>query len=239
MEKEANWILKEKYKGEITEEFKKDLERLEQGEPVDYIIGFVIFLGCKIDLSFRPLIPRMETEYWVEQAVHDMKQKRNIKCLDIFSGSGCIGIAVLKKIKDAKVDFAELDENLLKQIKINLGLNKIDKKRYRIIQSDIFDNIHGRYDYILANPPYVPSTRKLDKSVSSFEPHKALFGGKDGLDYIKVFLKEADNYLKKGGKIYLEIDSPQEKKIRELLKGRKYAFHKDQFGKTRYLILEK
>jgi len=238
--KEIDWILDEKYGGRVCEDFKKDIKRLERGEPVDYIIGFTEFLGCKIDLSQKPLIPRPETEYWAEKAIAGIKA--NSEVLDIFSGSGCIGIAVLKHIKNAKVCFAEKDKRLLKQIKINLKLNKIDSKKYRIVQSDVFQHVKGKYDYILANPPYIAEGRKdkIQKSVLKFEPKRALFGGKNGLLFIKIFLKGARDYLKKEGRIYMEFDSRQKgeiKKILEKIGYKNYQFQKDQFERWRYLII--
>lgn len=241
---EINWLLEEKYGGKLTEEAKKDVERLKKGEPVDYVIGFIKFLDCRIDLSFKPLIPRVETEYWVGEAIKEIKKNRkflknNLKILDIFAGSGCVGIAILKKIKNSEVDFSEKEPRFLEQIKKNLKLNKIKTARYRLIKSDIFRNIKGKYDYIFANPPYVASDgkHKVQKSVLKFEPLTAVFGGGDGLFYIKKFLKEIRKYLKKGGKFYLEFDSFQKKDIEKILEGSgfDYKFSKDQYGRWRYL----
>jgi len=262
--REIEWLLKEKYEGKLTEAAKKDIEKLKSEEPIDYLIGFVEFLGSKIDLSQRPFIPRPETEYWLEKAIKEIEQKTKNKkqrteVLDIFAGSGCIGIAILKQIKNVRVDFGEIERKFLKQIKINLKLNRINKKRYRIIRSDIFDKIKEKveedksssspfaatrvYDYIFANPPYVAKQRlkEVQKSVLNFEPKNSFFGRKTGLFYIKKFLKEAKSYLKKTGKIYLEFDPRQKEEILKILNDYKYSnyqIHRDQYGKWRYLIVD-
>jgi release factor glutamine methyltransferase len=246
MQREEQWVLKEKYLGQPNKNFYKDIERLKAGEPVDYVIGFTEFLNCKIDLSKKPLIPRVETEYWVEKAIEEIKncKIKNIKCLDIFSGSGCVGVAILKNTQVLLCDFADSEPDCITQIKINLKINNIDKKRYKVIQSDISKNVKNKYDFIFANPPYIPKTRKnkLDKSVINFEPSKALFGGTDGLFYIKKFLKDAKKYLNINGKIYIEFDCTQKKEIEKLIKKFKYSkyiFNKDQYNKWRWVIIEK
>ncbi len=251
LNQEINWLLKEKHNSQLTNKAKKDIERLKKGEPVDYVIGFTDFLGCKIDLSYKPLIPRVETEFWVGKFIEELKNllkvedcKLKIRCLDIFAGSGCIALAIFKNTNILLCDIAEKDNNLVKQIKKNLKLNKIDKKRYKIIQSDIFSNIKGKYDFILANPPYIPikNKNKIHKSTLKYEPSNALFGGKDGLYFIKKFLKQAKDYLKENGIIYMEFDSLQKKSIEGMLKKENYSnwqFYKDQYGKWRYVRISK
>ena len=252
MEKEIGWLLKEKYNNKQMPQFKKDVERLGKGEPVDYVIGFTEFLGCKIDLSKKTLIPRPETGFWVEQVIEEIKKdkRKDIRYLDIFAGSGCIGIAVIKNLllvrrsfSKGGCDFADKEINAIKQIKINCKLNGIDKKRYKIIQSDVFKNIKRKYDYIFANPPYIPTTRKnkIQKSVLKYEPKQALFGGKDGLFLINKFLREAQIHLNKKGEIFMEFDYVQKKEIEKLLKKYKYnswEFKKDQYNRWRWVVIQ-
>jgi len=237
------WLLEEKYQNKITPLYFKDLKKLKKGVPLDYLIGFRYFLDCKIDLSYKPLIPREETEYWVLKAIEEIKQShlnKKILVLDIFSGSGCIGIAILKHLPLAKVVFGELSEKFIKQIELNLKINKISKNRFKIIRSNIFSNLKGKYDFIFANPPYLAKERinKIQKTVLKYEPKSALFGGKDGLRFIKKFLKEVKKFIKNGGVVYLEFDSFQKKSIEKLLNKYSYnnfEFFKDQFKRDRYL----
>lgn len=234
MQKEISWLLKEKYNGKETKEFNKDVKRLKAGEPLDYVIGFTNFLGCKINLQKYPLIPRPETEFWVEKAIKDIKsgktfgsaQGKILHILDIFAGSGCIGTAVLKHIKNSKVDFADIE----------------NRSKCKIIKSDVFENIKSKYDFIFANPPYISTKnkRKVQKSVLQYEPKKALFGGSDGLFFIKKFLKQAKKHLNKGGKIFMEFSPEQKSKIEKLLKQYKYSswqFDKDQYNKWRFVTI--
>ena len=268
MKNEIAWLLKEKYFGKETKGFFVDVKRLKVGEPVDYVIGFTEFLGCKIDLSFKPLIPRIETAFWVEKVIKDINsqlsfpQKREsssenkIKALDMFSGSGCIGLAVAKNIKNAEVYFADNDKNAILQIKKNIKLNNIDKNKCRVIQSDIFESFEKpafikcfgipQFDYIFANPPYIPTKNKnkVGVSVLKHEPKQALFGGNDGLFYIKKFLRDAPAFVEtsaRRGKIYMEFDPPQKNAIEKLLNDfgyKSWQFHKDQFSKYRYVEIQ-
>jgi len=200
-------------------------------EPQDYIRGFKEFLGVKIDLSKKPLIPRPETEFWVGEvikeisAVFDGRQKQHFSVLDMFCGSGCIGFAILRHVKNVKVTFAD---------KYKYFENK------NFVKSDVFSNIKGKFDYIFANPPYVArkKIKQVQKLVLDNEPHSALFGGADGLYYIKKFLRQAKKYLNPGGKIFMEFSPEQKKEIEKLIKKYKYLnykFHKDQFDRYRWV----
>lgn len=206
--------------------------------PSEYKNGFKDFLGVKIDLSKKPLIPRIETEYWLEKAIEEISKKQ-YKCLDIFSGSGCVGTVVLKKT-NSFCDFGEINDDFIDQIKINLELQNIDKNRYNVFKTDVFSDIGGKYDYILANPPYIAEDRikEVGLDVLAFEPKIALFSGSDGLDIIKTFLGEAKEHLNEEGVIYMELDPEQEEAIEKILKNNKYSkwdFFCDQFGLVRFV----
>lgn len=209
-------------------------------------LPLVNFLNCKIDISKGIFKPRIETEFWVKRAINQIRnEKYHIRVLDIFAGSGCIGIAVLKNIKNSKVDFIDIDKKAIEQIKINLKLNKIEKKRYKIYQSNLFEKLkEKKYDFIFANPPYVAKERifEVQESVKKEEPKIYWYGGKRGMRYIKKFLKEAKNYLKEKGTIYLEFDPFQREEIKNALEKYnwpKFKFYKDQFRKFRWLKIEK
>jgi HemK-like putative methylase len=157
----------------------------------------------------------------------------------MFAGSGCVGVAVLKHIEEARVDFAEKEKRFLGQIEINAKLNAVDKNHYRVLESDIFSGVRETYDYILANPPYVAETRKeqVQESVFKQEPYDAVFGGKDGLLYIQKFLKGVKARLREGGVVYMEFDSHQKDQVYDMAK-QFGAVHieicKDQYNKWRY-----
>jgi len=228
--------------------------------PIELKMGYIKFLNCKIDLSKKVFIPRIETEFWLAKAIKELRtlnfEHRTLKILDIFAGSGCIGIVILKVCPELcrRVDFVDIDKRAIEQIKINLKLNKISKNRYQIYKSNLFEKLKGKkYDFIFANPPYVAKERlnEVQNSVKKYEPKIAWYGEKKGLRLISKFLKEAKNYLKKNGIIFLEFDPLQKKSIEDILEKdynppatlpsktralnyNHFKFFKDQFKKFRY-----
>ncbi len=239
LKKQIGWLIRDKYSGTINDKLGKDIIRLKKGEPIDYIIGWKPFLNCRIDLSRHPFIPRPETEYWAEKAISEIKKrKKKVAVADIFSGSGCIGLAVLKNAKNTKVDFIEKNPKFIKQIKINLRKNRINPKRYRVVCSDIFERAKHKYDFILANPPYVGRTDFITEEVKKFEPRSAVFSAGNGLAIIRRFLKDARPRLNPCGEIWMEFGYGQKKVIESLLKKnnwKKYEFLRDQYGRYRTL----
>ncbi len=236
-DKELAWIIKDKYNNRPDKKkLAQDIARLKNSEPVDYIIGYVWFLGCKIDLSRKPLIPRPETEHWTALAIKEINTiPKRVKVLDMFSGSGCVGIAIAKNCK-ADVDFADISNACAIQIKKNLRINNA---KGNIIKTDLFARIKNKYDFILANPPYIPNENihKIDKSVKDYEPKLALFTTKNGLEHVSRFLSHIHKYLNPKGIFYIEFDSWQAKEVEKIAKRNKHIkiqILKDQYNKIRY-----
>lgn len=249
LKKEKEWLLKEKYSGRKSAAYNADVKRLESGQPLAYVIGHIFFLGCTIGLKRHPLIPRPETEWWVEKIISQIKNntvsKKPLDVLDIFSGSGCIGLAILKHVPEAHVTFADKEQSCVEQILDNITLNNIESLRTKVVRSDMFASIHGTFDYIFTNPPYIAESRKntIQDSVLAYEPRGALFAGDDGLFYIRKLIANAPRFLKVDGKMYVEFDTWQRGLIESVLSRspsyEKHIWHTDQYGKPRMLELTK
>lgn len=242
--KEIDWLLQDKYNGVATPSFQSDVKRLEAGEPLAYVIGWIPFLNTKIYLDSKPLIPRPETEYWSSIAIDSIKTLiatngiREPKILDLCAGSGCIGIAVLKAIPEAQVDFVEINPAHHSTISKNILINNIDSSRTRIFGGDLFENISGHYDAILTNPPYINPelSGEVEKSVTDYEPAQALYGGEGGMEILERILVEGPKHLTQSGMLYLEHE-PEQVGILLAIVPNLVSF-KDQFGIVRFSILK-
>ncbi len=226
-----------KYKGKETPELLADIEKMTKGEALEYLLGEVIFAGAKVDLSLRPMIPRPETEFWVKQAISDLLATRRqfvLRVLDLFSGSGNVGLAVAKNIPEATVDFIELDPKLKAGVENSIIRNNIKKLRARVLVGDTWEGAGGTYDVIFAVPPYVPPSMKDEvmKELKAEDP-LSFFDKEDGFYFHTEVLKRAKEFLKDGGVLYLEFDITQREKIEELAKDHgftNYSFLKDPYG---------
>jgi HemK-like putative methylase len=270
---EYDWLLREKYHGEKSEAFLADCARMESGVPLAYIIGSIPFLDCTIYLDSHPLIPRTETEWWVEQAISVVRNtiqsthsvavtkspqrkysergrasellpsELHYQVLDLCAGSGAIGVAVAKAIPEAVVTFAEIDPNHLPTIQKNLTENTFiyESIKYPVIESDVFSNVTGTFDFILTNPPYIDAkANTVDASVIAHEPHLALFGGIGGMEIIARIITDARAYLTPQiGQLWIEHEPFQADAIMEIaqLHGFESVTYTDQYGTVRYSIL--
>ena len=237
--------------GEIVKEFLADRERLAKGEPLGYVIGHAPFLNCIIYLDSRPLIPRVETEWWTERAISRIcergaggAKRRPLRVLDLCAGSGCIGVAIAKAIPKAHVTFAELDPAHLPTIEKNLTTNlSIDWKvcgQHKVIKSDLFEKVSGQFDLILTNPPYIdPTLDRTKQSVKAHEPYQALYGGTDGMEIINRIIAAAPEYLAPEGELWLEHEPEQVEAISASAEASdlRARTHPDQYSQLRYSTL--
>ena len=191
------------------------IKRLKNNEPLAHIINSAPFFGFDFYVDENVLIPRMETELLVEKIINENKNTKNLKILDVCTGSGCIAIA-LKKNLDCKVFALDYSEKALKIAKKNAQNHNADITFFR---SDMFSEVNETFDIIVSNPPYIQTDeiKTLQNSVKNFEPILALDGGKDGLKFYKIIAENAQNYLKENAKLYLEIGYNQGLSVPKLL----------------------
>ncbi|OYV25777.1 MAG: hypothetical protein B7W98_03625, partial [Parcubacteria group bacterium 20-58-5] len=224
----------------------EDKRRLALGEPLAYVIVWQPFLGLKIFLDSHPLVPRPETEWWVEQcAACSVQRAENtgrdpLQFLDLCAGSGAIGCAALARLPSAHVSFGELDPAHEATIRKNIRENGLDESRADVRIGDLFAPFGDRrFDVIAANPPYIPEERVLDKSVTDFEPRAALFAGSDGLALIRRIAAELPRRLNPGGIAYIECDSAHAEEARALFEraGLSATVIPDQYGTPRVVVV--
>lgn len=262
---ETQWLLQEKYNGQESQAFFADCDRLEAGEPLGYVIGHVPFLNCTINLDSKPLIPRPETEYWVEQAITAIShrcdlwkpigrtygEQSDVKVLDLCAGSGCVGVAVATAVAGAEVTFAEIDASHHATIHKNYHENMVEKKlpitrdRKLVYGGDLFAEIPKgtQYDFILSNPPYInPALDRTEATVTNYEPHQALYGGEDGMELLSRIIANAPAFLTPGGELWLEHEPEQTPALQARANKHGFTCHTqlDQYQRERYsqLVLQ-
>ncbi len=240
-------LLREKYQGIATKDYATDCARLKAGEPYAYVVGFVDFLNVHIDLSYRPMIPRPETAFWVKKAIVELQATaRPLRLADTFAGAGNVALALLTHLPTAVVTISEIDPQLAKQINKNLADNKISPARAEVITASGLDGLRGFYDAIFAVPPYVPyeALPELDKEMIEYEPHLAFFAKENGHEFHRLLLDSAFPLLAPGGSLYMEADFDHNATIRHLVKHSKQPwcsleFWEDPYGATPNVVLRK
>ena len=211
------------YAGEaIVEGVENGLKRLLSGEPIAYILGQWEFYGLPMLVSPKVLIPRDDTcavaELAIKQALFLDKDPR---ILDLCCGTGCIGLAVASRVKDAKVTLADVSLDALAVAKENTALNKLTG-RVRCVQADALKPAFpflGKFDLIVSNPPYITGQEMLELpvSVKDYEPHLALYGGEDGLDFYRAIAQNFAPALKPGGYLCFEFGMGQGDDVCQIL----------------------
>ena len=221
-----------------TNTYEQDLERLEQGEPVQYIVGNVDFYDCPIIVNPSVLIPRFETEGLVEKVIQKVKNKPHLKIVDLGTGSGCIAIALKKKL-DCEMDAVDISSSALEVAKKNAEINQVAITFY---EGDFLEPLHDTYDVIVSNPPYIAYDEEIMDIVKKNEPELALYADDKGLICYKKILKDAKKYLRVNGLMAFEIGCEQGEILKEVassfFKEAKISIEKDLQGKNRYLFVE-
>jgi release factor glutamine methyltransferase len=201
---------------DIFEHFDAMCLRRLGGEPVQYITGVAYFRDLSLQVGKGVLIPRPESESLVENVLlHLQGLARPTSVIDLGAGSGALAIAIASHVPTAHVVAVENDEEALVWLRKNIAASDFD---VRIVAEDVATALQGvRADVVVANPPYVPDDQDLPFEVKNYEPHSALFGGKDGMDAQRVFITAAARLLKDEGILVLEHGEEQERPIRETL----------------------
>ena len=225
--------LKKYYKGNIEDAIK----RLNDGEPVQYIVGDVDFYGNIIKVDKRVLIPRFETEGLVEIALSYLSNDK-LNVVDLGTGSGCIAITLKKKLPNINMDAVDISTDALDLARENAKINNVD---INFINGDMIKPLNKKYDCIISNPPYLPHNEEVMDIVLNNEPHRALFADNDGYYFYENILKNYKNNLNKKYFIFFEIGYNQGERLKEL--ALKYLdcsveVKKDLQGYDRYVIIK-
>ena len=203
------------------------VQRHLDGEPTAYLIGEWEFYGLPLDISRDVLIPRPDTEVLAGLAIDFVKTQGACRVLDLCAGSGCIGLAVASQCPESRVVLGELSEGALRICRQNIRRNGLSG-RVVPMQMDALAPPPaqlGEFRCLVSNPPYIPAgdIPGLDPSVRDYEPHMALDGGAEGLDFYRNLAGEWKNALTVGGKIFLEVGIGQADDVLRLLRAQGFG----------------
>ena len=222
------------------------VERVLKQEPLAYILGEWEFYGLKLYVDPNVLIPRDDTCAVTQLAIHKaLFLGASPRILDLCTGSGCIGLAIASRVKDAKVTLADLSREALAVAKKNVTLHHMTG-RVSCVQADAMadpPSFLGQFDMIVSNPPYIDAKdmQTLEISVRDFEPHMALSGGEDGLDFYRSITEKYRQNLKPGGYLCYEFGEDQGDSVCQILAANGFAVRqrvKDYHGTERAVIAQ-
>lgn len=182
--------------------------------PVQHLTGEQEFMGISFYVGPQVLIPRQDTETLVEEA--EKLLKPGMKVLDLCTGSGCIAVSLALRTPGLQMWASDLSEEALKIAKRNCERHRADVK---LVKSDLFENLEGKFDLIVSNPPYIPTQQilSLQEEVRLYDPITALDGREDGLFFYREIAGTAPEYLQDGGRLLVEIGHDQSREVEALL----------------------
>lgn len=197
------------------EQYRKALEQRAVHVPLQHLLGYQDFMGLRFQVNEHVLIPRQDTEILVEEAMRYLHD--GMRILDLCTGSGCILLSLLHYSNDCEGTGVDISKEALQVAALNAELLGI---KADFLKSDLYEKVTGKFDLLVSNPPYIE--RKviptLMEEVREYDPYIALDGGEDGLDFYRRIIGGAQDYLKRGGQILMEIGSGQAQAVSELLR---------------------
>ncbi len=212
---------------ELERQVRSLVDRHLAGEPVAYLIGEWEFYGLSLDISPDVLIPRPDTEVLAGQAIEYIQTLGECRVLDLCAGSGCIGLAVASQAPQARVVLGEYSDAALKVCRQNIRRNGLSG-RVVPMQADAREKPErslGEFQCIVSNPPYIPRAdiETLDASVRDYEPHLALDGGEDGLDFYQTISDKWKDALAPGGRLYFEVGIGQADSVLRIMRAQGFG----------------
>lgn len=222
---------------------RKFVKERQKGMPLNKITKKAYFYEEEFVVNNFVLSPRKETEILVELVLQELKDRKNLnlQVLDLCCGSGAIGLTIAKHNKNTFVTLSDISSKAIKISKKNQANLNVSQNT-KIIKSNLFEGLKKgeRFDIIVSNPPYIATDElsNLQMGVKTYEPVLALDGGSDGLKFYKIIANNANNYLNKDGKIYVEIGYDQKEDVSNLFKqnGYKTKCIKDYSGLDRIVV---
>lgn len=219
-----------------------NVDEVRKGKPFQYVLGYTDFLGNKVIVDKSVLIPRQETEQLTVDVMvfikNAYKDSEEIVVGDICTGSGAIALAIENEIKTAKVYATDISKDALNIAKQNV-------KKTELIECNLVDGLIEKdikLDVLVCNPPYIENEANIDEQVYKYEPHLALLA-KPGTKCYEEIFKKSSKVMKEHYLMAFEIEEDMEKPLIELmnkyLEDVTYRFHKDIYGKTRFLYIIK
>ena len=200
-------------------------KNINEDTPLSHLVGFDYFYDRKFKVTRDVLSPRIETEELIYKVLEYIKKskKDSFKILDLCTGSGIIAITLKKEIVEKYTEIVASD---ISEKALSIAIENADNNNANItfIKSDLFDNISGKFDLIISNPPYISYKDKITikDNVLKYDPHLALFAEEDGIYFYRKIIENAVHYLSKDGVIFFEIGYDQKEKIFELGKNNNF-----------------
>jgi len=200
-------------------------KNINEDTPLSHLVGFDYFYDRKFKVTKDVLSPRMETEELIYKVIKYIKKskKDSFRILDLCTGSGIIAITLKKEIVEKYTEIVASD---ISEKALSIAIENANNNNANItfITSDLFDNISGKFDLIISNPPYISYKDKITikDSVLNYDPHLALFAEEDGIYFYRKIIENAVHYLSKDGVIFFEIGYDQKEKIFELGKNNNF-----------------